>query len=205
MSENMEIEWPEYTFNPWVGNWRQPIRWNAKAKRLGVRHRVLCSSLADMFDNAVPHEWRVGLFNLIISTPQLDWLLLTKRIGNAGEIIESTLRYNVEPSPPDHSLGWPWPNVWIGASICNQEEADRDIPKLLAVPAERRFLNIEPPLELVDIQAVINGMPGRVDGCGVELHWILIGGGYSYRARPMYRCNSSSWAEQQPIENSPFI
>jgi protein gp37 len=46
---------------------------------------------------------------------------------------------------------WPWPNVWIGATICNQEEAERDIPKLLKVSAAKRFLSIEPLLGKIDI------------------------------------------------------
>jgi protein gp37 len=47
---------------------------------------------------------------------------------------------------------WPWPNVWLGATVVNQEEADRDIPKLLAVPARIRFLSIEPMLGPVDVR-----------------------------------------------------
>jgi protein gp37 len=64
-------------------NWRQPLKWNAQAQREGRRFRVFCASLADVFDNEVPVQWRVDLFRLIASTPHLDWLLLTKRIGNA--------------------------------------------------------------------------------------------------------------------------
>jgi protein gp37 len=32
-------------------NWALPRRWNAKAKRDGVRRKVFCASLADVFDN----------------------------------------------------------------------------------------------------------------------------------------------------------
>jgi len=39
--------------------------------------------------------------------------------------------------------------VWIGATVCNQAEADRDIPKLVATPAAKRFLSMEPLLGLV--------------------------------------------------------
>jgi protein gp37 len=42
-----------------------------------------CSaSLSDWLDNAVPIEWLVDLLDLVRRTPSLDWLLLTKRIGN---------------------------------------------------------------------------------------------------------------------------
>jgi protein gp37 len=44
------------------------------------------------------------------------------------------------------------PNVWLGATVVNQEEADRDIPKLLATPARVRFLSMEPLLGPVDLR-----------------------------------------------------
>ena len=59
-----------------AANWRKPLAWNAEAERLGIRYRVFCASLADVFDNSVPPEWRVELFRLIRETPHLDWLLL---------------------------------------------------------------------------------------------------------------------------------
>jgi protein gp37 len=83
------------------------------------------------------------LFELIEATPNLDWLLLTKRIGNAARMIEGT-------TFPKHRA-WPWPNVWLGATIVNQEEADRDIPRLLATPAAKRFLSVEPMLGPLDL------------------------------------------------------
>lgn len=178
MSENTKIEWADHTFNPWIGctkvgpgcdncyakadfedrrhrvvwgagqarsrtkTWGDPVRWNNQHEAFfaqhGRRQRVFCASLADVFDNAVPDDWRDDLLKLIRATPNLDWLLLTKRIGNAREYLAKW------PSMP-------WPNVWIGATIVNQEEADRDIPKLLAVPAAKRFLSMEPLLGPVDI------------------------------------------------------
>lgn len=67
-------------------NWKLPLRWNAQHDEFfaanGRRRRVFCASLADVFDNAVSPSWRADLFQLIERTPNLDWLLLTKRIGN---------------------------------------------------------------------------------------------------------------------------
>ena len=125
-------------------NWRMPLKWNREAERTGVRPRVFCASLADVFDNEVDPAWRADLFKLIADTPNLDWLLLTKRIGNARRMIGEALTIMSEAGKPMNR--WPWPNVWLGATVVNQEEADRDIPKLLAVPAAKRFLSIEPML-----------------------------------------------------------
>jgi hypothetical protein len=124
-------------------NWRQPLEWNRLAEEKQTRFKVFCASLADVFDNQVPAQWRDDLFSLILKTPHLDWLLLTKRIGNVG---------NMLPVPFDFdSL---YPNVWLGITVCNQAEADRDIPRLLTESAAKRFLSMEPllgPVDLTDI------------------------------------------------------
>lgn len=59
--------------------WREPFKWNARAAKLGVRLKVFCASMADVFELRAPAELRVRLWKLIRSTPNLDWLLLTKR------------------------------------------------------------------------------------------------------------------------------
>jgi protein gp37 len=133
--------------------WGDPVKWNDKHAAFfaeyGRRQRVFCASLADVFDSEVPTQWRINLVSLILATPHLDWLLLTKRIGNAADMLEVAFR-----AVHVGREGWrdnvP-PNVWIGATIVNQEEADRDIPKLLEVPAAKRFLSIEPLLGPVNL------------------------------------------------------
>ncbi len=59
---------------------------------------MFCASLADVFDNAVPGGWRADLLHLIRKTPELDWLLLTKRPQN----IRKTL-------PAEWGDGWQTP------------------------------------------------------------------------------------------------
>lgn len=132
-----------------AANWKKPLAWNAAHAEFfakhGRRQRVFCASLADVFDNAVDPQWRVDLFRLIEATPNLDWLLLTKRIGNASAMSQVAMGAIgcIHKPLPD--------NVWLGATIVNQAEADRDIPKLLAVPARVRFLSMEPLLGPVDV------------------------------------------------------
>lgn len=127
-------------------NWRLPLRWNAQHDTFYSQHdrrqRVFCASLADVFDNAVDPQWRMDLFRLIADTPNLDWLILTKRIGNVMPMCRNdSLMFDM--------IG---ERVWLGATICNQEEADRDIPKLLQIPAPIRFLSIEPLLGPVNLR-----------------------------------------------------
>jgi protein gp37 len=57
-----------------------PIKWNREAKQLGLRARVFCASMADVFEaRSDLNASRERLWKLIEETPQLDWLLLTKR------------------------------------------------------------------------------------------------------------------------------
>lgn len=186
-------------------NWRQPIKWNADAKRKGVRYRVFCSSLADVFDNAVPVQWRIDLMKLICETPHLDWLLLTKRIGNASEMLETAFR-----AVHHQREGWadntPL-NVWIGATICNQEEADRDIPKLLQTPAAVRFLSIEPLLGPVLIDTLLCEYPEDEDGAPYpgRLDWVIVGGESGPGARPMHPEWVRSLRDQCSAADVPFL
>ena len=206
-----------------TANWRKPLAWNAAAGAFmaehGRRQRVFCASLADVFDNAVDPQWRFDLMRLIEQTPNLDWLLLTKRIGNAAAMLdEAVLAIN-------HGL-WNWrdnafPNVWIGATIVNQVEADRDIPKLLAVPAARRFLSMEPLLGPVDLTAIPMSGSGHHEFDPIitanvlrravahtplpSLDWVIVGGESGPGARPM----SPDWArnlrDQCAAAGVPFL
>ena len=99
----------------------------------------------------MPADWRRDLFKLIRLTPNLNWLVLTKRIGNLPRFL-----------PPGWGDGSG--NIWLGATIVNQAEADRDLEKLRAVPASIRFLSIEPLLGPID----------QLDLAGID--WVITGG-----------------------------
>ena len=190
-------------------NWKMPLRWNAQADAFmdqhGRRQRVFCASLADVFDNAVDPQWRDDLFELIAATPNLDWLLLTKRIGNVG---------NMLPVPFDFDRHFP--HVWIGTTIVNQAEADRDIPKLLDVPARVRFLSMEPLLGPVDINPwlqqkffhggrALNGRAMMRSHPTERLDWVIVGGESGPGARPMSPDWARSLRDQCAAAGVPFL
>lgn len=195
--------------------WAQPLRWNAEAERLGVRYRVFCASLADVFDNEVLPQWRIELVSLILKTPHLDWLLLTKRIGNAANMLETAFRA-VHAGREGWADNVP-ANVWIGATIVNQAEADRDIPKLLAVPAAKRFLSMEPLLGLVDLakSKAVRSMcatclAGQSRSCilsqpGPFVDWVIVGGESGPNARPMHPDWARSLRDQCQAAGVPFL
>lgn len=209
-------------------NWRLPLKWNAEAARLGIRYRVFCASLADVFDNEVPAEWRADLFRLIRKTPNLDWLLLTKRIGNAHEMMVDAIEHELDMGVDPAFDNVPWPNVWIGATIVNQAEADRDIPKLLQVPAAKRFLSMEPLLgpvklqrfcacgcnktleqavdEAMDGPSALNQFQARAaikTTLGVD--WVIVGGESGPSARPMHPDWARSLRDQCQAAGVPFL
>lgn len=134
-------------------HWNEPLKWDKKAAAAGERHRVFCASMADVFDKNAPIGARQRLLSLIADTPNLDWLLLTKRIGNAARMLNDACQHDGRLMDANDQYR-PLPNIWLGASIVNQEEADRDIPKLLQVPAAVRFLSMEPLLGPVDLRHI---------------------------------------------------
>ncbi|WP_199031329.1 phage Gp37/Gp68 family protein [Ralstonia sp. ASV6] len=201
-------------------NRRKPLRWNANHDRFfaenGRRQRVFCESLGDWLDNAVPVEWLVDLLDTIRLTTNLDWLLLSKRIGNFTSRIEAAIHY-IEALPdwhedgPPHSrealrnwladwvlLGKAPSNVFIGATIVNQEEADRDVPKVLAVPARVRFVSMEPLLGPVTLRNLPIGNHHRALGYSTDhdrfdaltgprrIDWVIVGGESGHDARYMH-------------------
>ncbi len=160
-------------------NWTQPLKWNKQAPESEFAGRkgfwpVFTASLADVFDNEVPAEWRADLMKLIIDTPHLSWLLVTKRIGNVSRMIEEA------GDLIDCGEGWmsmwgqgEWPaNVRLLITVCNQEEADRDIPKLLRLNC-KNGISYEPALGPIDFT---QWLAHRYPGSGRTIEWVIIGG-----------------------------
>lgn len=155
-------------------HWDRPLLWNQAAAAAGIRERVFCASMSDVFevrDDLARHRQR--LLTLIAGTKSLDWLLLTKRPNSIARLLP---------------LGYEFPsNVWIGTTIENQEQANKRIHYLQAFPtAAVRFLSCEPLLGPVDIRRYLQ--PGRN---GVRIDWVICGGESEHGARPM----NPEWAE----------
>ena len=151
-------------------NWKTPLRWAKAAKLNATRPKVFCASLADIWDNKAPDEWRADLFRLIDLTPQLDWLLLTKRPENVEKML---------PTAIAGLKAWPWSNVWLGVTCENQEQYTRRWPILRKVPAVLHFVSYEPALGPLALPL------GRLPD------WIICGGESGSGARFM----NPEWAQ----------
>lgn len=136
--------WGPHADRTLTKTWGNPVKWNREAEKTGIRPRVFCASLADVFDNhrSILPEWREDLWKLIEETPNLDWLLLTKRPQNIMKMIPERWRDGL----PSH--------VWIGTTVEDQKSANQRIPALLQVPAAIRFLSCEPLIGPVNLREV---------------------------------------------------
>jgi protein gp37 len=147
-------------------NWRKPIAWNKKHHEFkddnGRRQRVFCASMADVFDNQVPEEWRVGLFALIRKCSRLDWLVLTKRPQNVAKML------------PNDWGDKGYRNVWLGITAENQKYFDQRWSYLKRVPARIKFISYEPALGALHLPKH-EALPD----------WIISGGESGPGARPL--------------------
>jgi protein gp37 len=165
-------------------HWREPLKWDLAANRADERHRVFCSSMADVFeDHPIVAEERKKLWSLIVATPHLDWLLLTKRP-------ENMIRFAAD------AWGAKWPsNVWAGCTAENQQRWNERLVELVQVPAAVRFVSCEPLLGQISTgpflrEHVCDEWPNADEhGCVAHsmpgIDWIIAGAESGHGRRPM--------------------
>jgi protein gp37 len=120
---------------------------------------------------------RARLFPLFDATPNLDWLVLTKRPENIAKMMpEIHPSGNLDPiasAPYGHPMRIVRPNIWLGVSVEDQKRADERIPLLLQTPAAVRFLSCEPLLGPINLHfGRSEGLPTENEPCR-ERHWLL--------------------------------
>ena len=160
-------------------HWREPLKWDATAKKAGERHRVFCSSMTDVFlnDGTITRE-RAKLWPLIAQTPNLDWLLLTKHPERFRGLESEFVSFV--------------PNLWLGVSVEDEENKWR-IDLLRRTSARVKFLSIEPLL-------------GDVGDLNLEgIHWVIVGGESGPKARPMHPDWARSVRDQCVAAKVPFL
>jgi protein gp37 len=146
--------------------WHQPLSWNRAALGASVRPRVFCASMADVFEDRDDLDaLRQRLWELIATTPNLDWLLLTKRPQHVERMVP---------------WGRSWPdNVWLGTTIETQLWAKRRAPELLKHRARVRFVSCEPLLGPIDLTPWLKRTSKRN-----AIDWVIAGGESGHHARP---------------------
>lgn len=165
-----------------AATWRNPLAWNRKAEREGARERVFAFSLGDVFDQRMPDDARDALMDLIAGTPNLVWLVLTKRA-------DAMYRYLTNWYSQD---GWfhlhrgkPLSNLHVGCTVESNKWAKVRLPKLILTPAASRFISCEPQMESV------NFCPWLATG---KIHQVITGGESAGRRKMPVRPYDLLWA-----------
>ncbi len=184
------------------------------------------NSMSDLFHSAVPDALIDRVFAVMALCPQHVFKILTKRPDRMREYV---CRANLEiiharmDYMRDQGLSWishwPLPNVWLGTSVEDQTRADERIPHLLATPAARRFVSLEPLLGPVDltrlrpdgINFTLNALLGKAEHLlGFRSHlsgldWVIVGGESGPGARPMHPDWARSLRDQCAHAGVPFF
>ncbi|CEJ15973.1 Phage protein Gp37/Gp68 [bacterium YEK0313] len=133
----------------------------------GIRRRVFIQSMSDLFDTEVPLDWFAAAWTQIDLCNRIAIQIVTKRIS----VVEKRLAAIGRSTWPRHA--------GLIATVVNQEEADRDIPRLIAL--KKKFgirwvgLSIEPMLGRIDLTPWLD-----------EIDWVICGGESGPQARPMH-------------------
>lgn len=115
--------------------------------------------MSDLFHENVSTSFILDVWEVMKSTPQHYYQILTKRPKRMRQVVSE-------------NVGEVLPNVWLGTSVESAEVTDR-IDHLRAVPAAIRFISFEPLIASV----------GQVDL--TDIHWAIVGGESGKAARPI--------------------
>lgn len=214
-----KIAWADYSWNPWYGchkvsqgckncymfreqkmygrdpevvvkgkttfDW--PLKWMKQVRAGNAKPgRVFTCSWSDWFiqeaDMIRDEAWEI-----IRQTPEMTYMILTKRPERIAECL-----------PGDWGDGWP--NVWLGVSCEDQENAARRVPLLLDIDARVKFVSAEPLLQEVELFYWLGNRSWRH---GVD--WVIAGGESGPNARPMAADWVCSLRDQCQLAGVPFF
>lgn len=188
-----------------TGKLTEVLRWSPR--------KIFWCDMTDVFGEWYPDDWRDQIFAAMALTPEHIHQVVTKRTAAA-------LKYFSDPDVhrriadamdqpdwlpagkrfPRLFENWPLPNLWLLASVENQEQADIRIHELLETPAALHGVSAEPLLGPVDFQRIT---PKPLDGWNFEqrLEWVIVGGESGAGARPCDTKWVSDIVEQCQREN----
>lgn len=148
----------------------EPLSWKGN-------HNIFVCSMSDIFHENVPFEFIDKMFDVIKSTPQHRYQILTKRAERMAE-------YFGTRSVPN--------NVWLGVTVESQSSRFR-IDYLRNLSASVKFLSCEPLVE--DL--------GKLDLTGID--WVIVGGESGPQARPMKEEWALNIMKQVEIQGARFF
>lgn len=183
--------------NGWTGE----VNFNKEQlKRIATFKRprkIFIGSMCDIAHENAMYYGFVEIVKVMAAFPQHTFIMLTKRPGILAERMS-------EIAVRSGSLGieWPLKNLWIGVTVCNQQEAVEKINKLASIPAAKHFVSVEPMLEKIDLINLsnkyikLNAFTGNGTLMFFEslftiftvnpIDWVICGGETGTKARPVH-------------------
>lgn len=153
----------------------EPLRW-ATSKRIFV------NSMSDLFHSDVPDSFIGDVIDVMGMANWHQYQVLTKRAERMHDLLTGACQ-----------AGTTMKHVWWGVSVENREHGLPRIDWLRGIPAQVRFLSVEPLLE--DL--------GVVDLAGI--HWVIVGGESGPGARGMKKEWVLSLRDQCRQAKVPFF
>ncbi|MDD5549594.1 MAG: phage Gp37/Gp68 family protein [Sulfurovaceae bacterium] len=198
-----------------------PDRLDEPTKRKKPTMYFVCS-MGDLFHDDVPFEFIDDIFATMIHNSHHTFQILTKRPERMKQYFERPKELIEEYFPNGVTL--PAPNIWLGVTAENQEQADIRIPLLLDTPAHKRFVSIEPMIGKIDLKCIINDYAGirtqinsltehksigNADFLNIidcqKIDWVICGGETGVNARPMHPHWVRSLRDQCQDTKTPFF
>lgn len=149
-----------------------PLRWSKPRK-------IFVCSQSDLFHPEVPADFIAQVFAVMAECPRHTFQVLTKHAERMRYLLVHGLLYE--------GPAWPLPNVWIGATVEDQQRADERVPQLLRTPAAKRWLSVEPMLEAIDLTRITTPL--------ADIDWVVCGG-ESAQTRETTRPFDLEWARE---------
>jgi protein gp37 len=179
--------WGRKAPRKWTGDayWKQLAKWQRKAKADGVRRRVFVGSLMDWAEThpvaeikAEMDARRARFFQLVNDCPDLDFLMLTKRIEDAAQYLPWYASMADWQSVGVQGCGLeqiaePWPNIWIGTTAGTVKNVREHTPPLRRIAAAVRFVSGEPLIEEIPGDVWRDALaPTKGEA---PIHWLIVG------------------------------
>lgn len=208
---------------------KQPLQWQKP-------RMIFVNSMSDLFHKDVPFEFIDKVLAVAALAERHTFQILTKRADRMFEYFETYFtRHKVAAAAKEFSgkrgrygcdeaicnKTFPLPNVWLGVSVENQEQASNRIPFLLKTPAAVRWISAEPLLGWLDLSLFLNAWHATLSSEINRIDWVVTGGESGASVRPSHiswfrflrdQCVAAKvpfffkqWGQFKPVFSRPYI
>lgn len=155
----------------------------ADLHRISQPSVIAVQFMSDLFHEDVPFDLIDRVFATMDEHRMHRFLVLTKRPERLHAYCDG-----------GEEGVFPYENVWLGVSVEDMRTARERLPVLLATPAAKRFVSLEPLLGPIDLRLIgkwrdeplscLEEVVGNVNRPALD--WVIVGGESGPGARPMH-------------------